>query len=226
VQFKERILPYVFGYITVVLLDLMCIAVEYLDSCRYITKPLILCFLITFFLQNRTGLPKAIVCFMLLALVFSLLGDILLLFDKTHNLFFIGGLTSFLIAHVFYVLVFLKKRNKKKKSGVFLLITIVYGAILLYIIQPNLNELLIPVVLYMIVILSMSNTAYLREGKVNLHSYWYVFIGSLFFMFSDSFLAFNIFYKPVYMGGVVIMGTYAIAQFLLVYGMIREMNID
>ncbi len=225
-QSNSKVFPCIMAYVVIVLLDLVCIGDDYLVVYRYITKPLILVFLIAFFLQNNSGLSRRVIRLMLAALAFSLIGDVLLLFDKVDTLFFIGGLVSFLMAHVFYIMVFVKKRNTKKKNRIFPVLTTVYAVVLFCVIQPGLNELLIPVVFYMIVILLMSNMAYLREGKVIASSYRFVFIGALFFMFSDSLFAINLFYTPLYMGDVFIMATYALAQFLIVYGVIKEVDIE
>lgn len=50
----------------------------------------------------------------------------------------------------------------------------------------------------------------------------YLIIGALLFVLSDSILAINIFYKQSILGGMAVMLTYVIAQFLLVEGMIIQ----
>ncbi|MDH7447895.1 lysoplasmalogenase [Aquimarina sp. 2201CG14-23] len=219
---RTNVIYFVMCYTAILILDLICGSIEELGLLRYITKPSVIGSLIVFLILNRSKLKKEVFRLMVLALFFSLLGDILLLFDKIHSLFFIGGLVSFLSAHVLYVLVFAKKRNPNKRNLIFLIITLCYGVLLFFYLKDGLAELLIPVIIYMIVILTMSNMSYLREGKVSVHSYQLVFVGSLFFMLSDSLLAINMFYKPLYLGNILIMSTYAIAQLLIVYGVLNQ----
>ncbi|MDY8134728.1 lysoplasmalogenase [Aquimarina sp. 2201CG5-10] len=201
---------------------MICSSIEEYGSYRDITKPSVVGALIVFFLRYSRVLPKRTTLLMLLALVFSLSGDVLLLFTEQSHLFFIMGLLSFLIAHVMYVLVFLKKRNKTQKPGLFLAITLLYGLSLFYVLYPGLDQMLIPVIVYMVVILLMANTAFLRKGLVQKSSYNYVLVGALFFMLSDSLLALNMFYQPIMLSNIMIMTTYAIAQLLIVYGVLKQ----
>ncbi|EZH71601.1 hypothetical protein ATO12_06460 [Aquimarina atlantica] len=221
---NQGIVVFVIVYIIIVICDLICSSNEAYSDLRNITKPSILGSLITFFLVHRKGLGISIFGLMILALLFSLAGDILLLFVAQSQLFFIAGLVMFLLAHVMYILVFLKKHNKHKKNRIFLILTVAYGVGLFYLLYPWLGDMLIPVIVYMIVILLMSNASYLREKRVSQMSFFMVFIGSLFFMISDSILAFNMFYQPLLMSNVWIMTTYATAQLLIVCGVLRQKN--
>ena len=73
----------------------------------------------------------------------------------------------------------------------------------------------------MLVILSMSTAAYLRKGTISKLSYTLVFLGALFFMLSDSILALNKFYEPLAYSNISIMLTYAIAQYLIIFGILK-----
>ncbi len=157
------------------------------------------------------------------ALLFSLLGDILLLFTEISSLFFIAGLTSFLLAHIMYILVFLRKVDRTIKKTIFFpLMTFVYGVVLYYVLYQRLSNMKGPVLVYMVAILVMSNLAYLRSKNVSKTSYFLVFIGALLFMISDSVLALNMFYKPIAYSNVWIMTTYALAQVLIIFGILRQ----
>ncbi|PKV48126.1 putative membrane protein YhhN [Aquimarina sp. MAR_2010_214] len=219
-----RIVVFVVIYIIIVICDLVCSSDDTYSNLRSVTKPSILGSLIIFFLIHRKGLGISIFRLMLLALLFSLAGDILLLFVIQSQFFFIAGLVMFLLAHIMYILVFLKKHNKHKKNKIFLVLTVAYGVGLFYLLYPGLGDMLIPVMVYMVVILLMSNASYLREKRVSQVSYLMVFIGSLFFMASDSILAFSMFYQPLPMSNIWIMATYATAQLLIVFGVLRQKN--
>ena len=59
------------------------------------------------------------------------------------------------------------------------------------------------------------------KGMVNQTSYNLVFIGAIFFMLSDSILAANKFYQPIPLSNISIMVTYALAQYLIVLGILK-----
>lgn len=209
-------------YIFLVLLDLAIASSEY-ASFRIFTKPLILLSLIFYFAIRGKLVPKATYILMLFALFFSFLGDVFLLFDAVSGLYFILGLLSFLTAHILYCFVFLKKWNKINQSN-FSWVTIlllVYGGILFYILKDYLGELIIPVAIYVLGILSMAITAYRRKGSVNTTSFSLVFLGALFFVLSDSILAVDKFMVAISWSHILVMGTYAAAQYLIVRGILR-----
>ncbi len=54
-------------------------------------------------LKSTAGSNRSIIA----ALLFSWVGDIFLLFDSQNSLYFIFGLSAFLIAHVFYIFFFM-----------------------------------------------------------------------------------------------------------------------
>jgi uncharacterized membrane protein YhhN len=180
-------------------------------------KPVLLLPLIVAAFISTNFQNKSLLAF---ALVFSWIGDTLLLFVFKDAIYFVLGLVAFLIAHIFYIILFakeLKKANGKieLRKPVLLLITI-YLIALLMILIPHLGSLTIPVIIYAIVISSMLYMACL------LSFYWprpastYLFTGAISFILSDSILAFNKFYQPVPMSGFLIMATYLYAQYALV----------
>ncbi len=191
---------------------------------RVVTKPLILISLLTYFAISGKRLPKSTYYIMLLALLFSLMGDIFLLFDERSNTFFILGLVSFLLAHITYGTVFLKKRNKKLPFFLYgvMMLLIGIGMLLFFYINDSLGDLTYPVMVYVLGILFMAITALLRVGKVRPSSFLWVFVGALFFIASDSILAINMFKFEIPFSNVLIMGTYATAQYLIVSGIVRE----
>ncbi|EGV44278.1 lysoplasmalogenase [Bizionia argentinensis JUB59] len=189
---------------------------------RYFTKPAILIALIIFYLKQKTTVSHNVKLLILGALTFSLLGDILLLFVDKSAHFFTFGLVAFLTAHILYILVFLKQRNKAKKPYIFSLFLFAFGGLLFYFLKDNLDAMFVPVILYMTVILSMAITAYLRQGIVSKKSYIFVFIGATLFMISDSLLAIDKFHNPLMYSNISIMFTYAFAQLFIVFGLLKQ----
>ncbi len=208
-------------FIIIVIVELICGQVNNFSTIHYFTKPLIVISLLLFFFNQSKQLNSFIKTFTILALVFSLIGDVALLFDGINPIYFIVGLASFLLAHVMYVLVFLKQRDKKKKPLGFISLMLIYAAFLFYILKDGLGDLLIPVIVYMIVILSMSTSAFLREKQNNIASYNWVFVGAILFMVSDSILALDKFYQSFQLSSLLIMSTYALAQYCIVIGILK-----
>nr|WP_321223223.1 lysoplasmalogenase [uncultured Psychroserpens sp.] len=210
-----------FIYSLIVLIELISGSIDALSILYYVFKPAIVISLLIFFFLKCKSINKSLRLLIILALWFSLAGDILLMFvDKSPN-YFLFGLVAFLLAHIMYVIAFLKHRNKALSAYWFMALLMVFAASLFYIIQDGLKEMLVPVIIYMLVILCMSATAYLRKGTVSKLSYTLVFIGALFFLLSDSILALNKFYESLPFSNISIMLTYAIAQFLIILGIVK-----
>lgn len=70
--------------------------------------------------------------------------------------------------------------------------------------------LIVAVMIYSLVIGTMGWRAAARIGYTNENSFsqWVAFIGSLFFIVSDSVLAFNKFYAPVPYEKIIVLNTY------------------
>lgn len=208
-------------FFVIVLFEIITGSKETLQIAHYVAKPAIVISLIFLFIKTSDGISKSIKRITLLALIFSLLGDIFLMFVEHSPHFFTVGLVAFLLAHIMYILVFLKHKNKQKSMVVFVVLLLVYASGLFYLLKDGLGAMLVPVVIYMIVILSMATSAFLRKGMVNNLSYNLVFVGAIFFMISDSILALNKFYQPLPFSNISIMLTYALAQLLIVLGLLR-----
>jgi uncharacterized membrane protein YhhN len=88
--------------------------------------------------------------------------------------------------------------------------------------KPNLGSMQIPVLVYTIAISAMGVMAASRFGRVNLLSFELVFYGALFFIFSDSILAYNKFIDPLPASGIFVMSSYMLAQYFIVYGSIER----
>lgn len=202
--------------------ELICSSIASLASYHYITKPSLLISLLIYFYTQSKWINTTTRFITLLALGCSLLGDVFLMFDDHSDTYFILGLLSFLLAHVFYCIVFLKNRNPHRNAFGLSLILLIYALGFFYLLKNSLGPLLIPVILYMIVILAMVITSYLRLGKVSQLSFILVCIGALLFAVSDSILALNKLYMPIQYSALFIMLTYGLAQYLIVLGLLKQ----
>lgn len=190
---------------------------------RVYSKPLILAPLILYFYFISKPIASTLLAKTILAaLIFSWLGDILLLWPHL----FIYGLGAFLMAHLCYILGFrLAQQPEGRLDSMHFVRSFLYNfpiyliaTLILYFIYPTLGGLKIPVIAYILVIIGMVTTARDRFKKTNSASFWQVFVGALLFLVSDGILALARFYQDFPEAGILIMGSYAAAQLLLVMG--------
>ena len=163
---------------------------------------------------------------LLTALTFSWIGDVILLFANKGEIYFILGLVAFLVSHVFYIVLFSKqaisKTIKNKISfGAGIGLIVIYFLMMISTLAPKLGSLTIPVVIYAVVISTMLFYALKGSFQWNTIPYQSVLIGAIFFISSDSILAFNKFDQPIPYASFLIMITYLAAQFCIVWGILK-----
>jgi uncharacterized membrane protein YhhN len=190
---------------------------------EYLFKPALMISLGIYFYRQSDALKQGRVdYFLLAAIVFSCLGDILLMFEGQ----FIFGLASFLIAHTSYIFAFLKDNKgfvfNKKDRLIPALLVIALGVGFIFYLLPYLGSLKIPVLVYSSVILTMLLTTLNRWKSVRLESFQWVFMGAILFILSDSLLAVNKFAEPFSFAGLLIMLTYGIGQYFIVEGYLKK----
>jgi uncharacterized membrane protein YhhN len=163
----------------------------------------------------------------LAALALSWLGDVLLLFQDRHELFFIGGLLSFLSAHLSYLLAYRKHQwpgpglSGIGKAGLALPV-VGAGLALLTALYAHLGPLRLPVLLYAVVLVLMVLGAFYRYHRTTPSSFAWVASGAGLFMVSDSLLALNKFLTPLPAAGFWIMLSYSAAQYCIVTGLLAH----
>lgn len=164
--------------------------------------------------------------FLLIALTFSWMGDVVLLFTDKGEIYFIVGLVAFLISHVAYIFLFSKQLriNSSRNSAVFwvgITAIIVYLVLMLSLLLPTLGDLKIPVFTYAIILSTMLLFAFKGYLKWSKPAGIYILLGAIIFVSSDSILAFNKFYEPILYSSFFIMVTYLMAQYLIVVGILK-----
>jgi uncharacterized membrane protein YhhN len=197
----------------------------------YIFKPLIMISLGGHFLMNSAKFDSKIRLFAVLAILFSLFGDTFLMFAGDGPNFFIFGLGSFLVAQIGYIFLF-RRLNEVEglkpylaTKPLWLLPYIVYGAVIYFLLFPNLDQVLkIAVFIYMSALLAMSVMALNRKGIQPDISFKLVFTGSLLFMFSDTLIALDKFLTPIPSDRFWVMSTYMAAQYLIVTGVLKQLE--
>ncbi len=162
------------------------------------------------------------------ALIFSWIGDVILLFADKGEIYFILGLVAFLISHLFYIVLFNKQTRSKSISnklsfGAGIGLILIYFSVMIGTLGPKLGPLTLPVVIYAVVISTMLYFALKGSYQWNAIPYNSVLIGAVFFISSDSILAFNKFYQPIPIpqASFLIMITYLLAQYSIVWGILN-----
>lgn len=126
------------------LIDIVFISINQ-ESLRIFSKPFILISLLIWYLNKKSTLNKSVL--VIAALIFGWLGDIFLM--NAGSLFFMLGLVSFLIAHIFLTIKFFKIQPFKfNKSTLFIfsfLLLNLFSFLLIQFLWPHLGDLKIPV---------------------------------------------------------------------------------
>lgn len=178
------------------------------------TLPLALLF-ISFYLEVSTR--SRFKGYILSGLLFSLLGDLLLLLARLNETYFLLGLSSFLAAHIFYILAF-SGYAKRRPPGyvqaapwaVLPFAVYVVGISLWW--WGDLGGLRIPVAAYSLVITAMGISALNLRNAAPGPVFLTLLAGAVFFILSDTMIAVEKFKVSIPLSRIWIMATYFLAQ--------------
>lgn len=158
---------------------------------------------------------------LLAGLAFSMQGDVWLLLEQG----FIPGLASFWLAHACYIALFRQDAPWRRNPLALLLCVGAGTGLYAYLATHGLPvSLRLPVAAYATVIALMAAQALGRASSQHSRAARTVAWGALFFMFSDTVLAINKFVQPVPAAQLWILGSYYLAQWLIVYGMLQALR--
>jgi len=179
---------------------------------RMVSKPFPLLALISL-LSPKSKFQK----FVFAGLIFSLMGDMFL--ESSPNMF-VFGLLAFLTGHIMYIIAF---AGRNKQLAILpLIFVLIYGIGIYWYLYPNLNEMVIPVLAYVIVILIMVWRA-IAQRKADKFAFFAIF-GSILFVFSDSIIAINKFNVAVPYARWIIMTAYWTSQSLIFYAAYKSIK--
>ena len=177
----------------------------------YLTKPVPMVLIICLALLSTQGMSSGYRWAVLLGLLFSLVGDTMLMLPEDQ---FLPGLASFLVAHLCYIVAF--SRGVALFTSYLLpvlLLTVALGVFLR--LRPHLGSMTIPVLLYMLVISAMvwrAGERWLQAPNIGALT---AFVGALLFLISDAALAVERFVGPFRIAKALVLGTYFCAQWLI-----------
>jgi len=156
---------------------------------------------------------------LLASLLFSTLGDVILELDRAG--LFAFGLGAFLIAHVFYIIIFIKSWHFVSWKLVPVAVVLGWAGYVFALIFNNLGALQIPVILYIGALSFMAVCAIFRSAP----NFYITASGAALFVLSDSLIALNKFHSPVPYAREIIMATYYAGQGLIVWGKLGQRSL-
>lgn len=180
-----------------------------------LSKPALMPALLIALLVAAPRVRTLVVLLTAAGIVFSWLGDVLL--QSPAEIGFLIGLGAFLVAHLFYIAVFVKLGQGRLRPWV--LIYVLWFAGLVFVLAPYLGALIIPVVVYGLVLGADAVLA----TRVNVLAG----LGAALFLTSDSLLAIDRFAPFEVLGGGVdfsIMLTYLAGEGLIVAGILAALH--
>lgn len=208
---KARVATVFAPYLLVGLVHLVALAID-AEQISTFTKPLLMPLLLVAFLFSLPRIRSEIALLGSLGLLLSWAGDVTL--ASPGDLGFLLGLGFFLLAHVAYIVLFLR-RLRMRRPRPLALVYLAWWVALVAVLAPHLGSLLVPVAVYGLVLGAM--------GAIGLSCNRWIAIGGALFVLSDSLLGLNRFLPGFQLGQIdtVIMLSYLAAQALIAFGAIR-----
>ena len=202
-------------FFVVAILDIIGIVAE-ISMLQIVSKPLIILTLIT--LYYFSALQRS--SLYLIALLFSLFGDVFLL-NKTN--YFLLGIASFLITQIVYSILIIRLLNKPtmKQKLLASFPFIIFLSILISVLGSNLDEYFFPVIIYGIAISIFGILSLLNYQLNRTKSSRFLLVGAVLFIISDSMIALNKFHEQKSFYPVAVMATYILAQYFIYKFMVK-----
>jgi len=212
--------PFLLCFAIILAIELIIVSTAEWRPYRIFTKPLVIISILIFFLLQKVDLKTRILVGF--GLLFSLIGDLQLIYAGEYESLFVGGLSAFLIAHILYTIQFARTRNKAYGVLAPFFVLLAYAVSIFWYLSDSLHDMAIPVAIYISVMLIMILFAYLRNDTIMDNSYILVLAGALLFMLSDSILAITRFKSDIPYSRILVMGIYGIAQLLMALGIVKS----
>lgn len=195
------------------------------ERAHWVTKPGSLIALILWFsVAGKWVGPLALIG---TGLVFSLAGDVILLFSRRY---FLLGMVAFLVAHIFYIAGFVQPAPVVQWGSLVAFVIVTAGfAFLNKLVRKRFNrssdnDLLFPITAYGLILslmwLSALNTLFIPGWLLS--SALLVALGGSLFYLSDSLLVNHKFIRRMRFGNLLVMVTYHLAQIFIAAGSLKH----
>lgn len=183
---------------------------------HYLTKPTATLLLLCAILCTPRLISKTYGFAIASGLAFAAGGDFFLMLPGDY---FLAGLICFLITHGIYIYALCHKTRFAQNKLVFVIFAVLAIGIIAGLWSSVPDAMKIPVAIYATAIGIMAAQAFSRALSAPpetawRYSAWLAAAGGLFFMISDTLLAFNRFHTPLPLAGFWVLSTYYAAQFL------------
>ena len=178
----------------------------------YVFKPLTMVLLLLIAVLAAKGSISLYGVAIIAGIVFSVVGDVALMLPRKQ---IIIGMGAFLVAHVAYIISF-SSGTSVITSIWSLLPFLLYALILGWVVLPRAGKLRFPVGIYEVAIMVMAWRALERMLQTGSTSATLAFAGAVLFVISDSAWAYNFLVGRFRNAQVLILGTYYLAQWLIV----------
>ncbi|MCB4798748.1 lysoplasmalogenase family protein [Neotamlana laminarinivorans] len=190
---------------------------------RVFVKPFLMVSLLIFTWVNTANKKTRKFIYLNLAIITFLLGDIIIVF-KGKPVLFLSAMLFFMMGKIFYIFRFSGDRDFKV-SDLFPILAFCFFYILLVfnVVIKNLNEYVVPVLIYLLFSSIQFLFSFLRKVEVNFKSFLIVVIGVFFSVTYDTIALLTKFYEDYFLyNKITVVTFYAISQYLIVYGLVTE----
>jgi len=183
---------------------------------HYLTKPTATLLLLAAVLCAERPKSKSYGFAVAFGLAFAALGDFFLMLPGDY---FMAGLICFLVTHCAYIYSLCRHTRFAAHKGVFVLFAIADLAIIAGLWSSLPTSMKIPVVIYaaalgIMAAQAMSRALGTEPETPQRYAAWLAAAGGLFFMASDTLLAYGRFSLDIPLNGLWVLATYYAAQFL------------
>jgi len=169
--------------------------------------PAIIAIVITFFYGKSERKPLPIFIFFFMGA-----GDLFLGLSRTR--FFTFALASFMIANILLLIYMIPYARKSKASTIRASAIVVFSIVIGFITLPGSDDFFIPVLFYLMMISAMAFvSAFNSKGSL-------VYVGAVFFLLSDSLIAYDKFVHQVHGSLSVILILYYLALYCFCFGIV------
>ncbi|MCW8877486.1 MAG: lysoplasmalogenase [Kangiellaceae bacterium] len=188
---------------------------------KFFASSLFICFFLYLILADSVTGFSQVTYWVLIGLIFSMLGDLLLI-PRNNKRSFLLGIAAFAIAHLAYMAAFIPLPRENSSLIYVSVATAIFGLVAYAWLKPHLAQLfrfMVPG--YVMIICAMVISA--ASVGLSIDNYW-VTGGVIIFAISDLFVARNRFVSPGFVNRLFGLPLYYLAQLMIGVGAIEIVN--
>ncbi|MBC7362365.1 MAG: lysoplasmalogenase [Candidatus Aminicenantes bacterium] len=147
----------------------------------------------------------------LIGLIFSLLGEVMMMLKKKK---FLAGFVSFLVSQIAFAVAFYSRLSPRFLTWPVIPLVLVAGVVL-FLIWPDLGGRRLPVIFYLAAILTMTRLALELPHQLSGYQPWLAATGAVLFFLSDVLIALNLFHRPFAKAQIFILSAFYLSLLLI-----------